>query len=472
MSVSLCLIARDEADCLARCLESAREVAGEIIVVDTGSTDGTPDIARAYGARVFHLAWTDDFAAARNHALEQAGGDWILVLDADEVLEKAPAGEWEKLLRDAGAGGYFVTIRNHVEDGAPATDQVVRLFRNEPEHRFRGAIHEQVAGAILTAGRELKHCGLVINHYGYLRGRIAAKDKYRRNVAVIGRALAAAPGDPFLLYSLGTEHLLSGDPETAIPVLQRALPLMTGGEGYFRDALTHLGTALLRSGRLEELQSHLASCLRMFPEDPGLHLQKGLLAMARERYGEAVPHLRLALAGDWPERGHLLALLGDACDRAGFHEEAGKAYLAALGAAPERIYPLTRLLGLKRRGCETPGWEEWSRFTCPESQVRLAGILAGRGETALALVLHLLAVVGSGTVDPGLAHLLDRAVPAGERQATVYAYLRACVREMVLMGGSGAVRRLAAGGLELVAGELWPPPAADGIPIGKGASVG
>ncbi|MGQ9712859.1 MAG: glycosyltransferase family 2 protein [Desulfotomaculales bacterium] len=139
-SATLCVIARNEEEAIPSCISSARHLVHEIIVVDTGSADRTKEVALECGAQVFSFCWKQDFAAARNYALELATGDWILVLDADEVLGWVEADEFARLLADPNVEGYFVQIRNYLDGGrGVAEDQVVRLFRNRPGYRFEGA---------------------------------------------------------------------------------------------------------------------------------------------------------------------------------------------------------------------------------------------------------------------------------------------------------------------------------------------
>ncbi len=465
MNVSLCLIVRDEEDCLARCLESVSGLAGEIVVVDTGSTDHTVEIALEYGARMFSYRWDNNFAAARNYALLQASGDWILVLDADEVLAAVGADRWSELLAAPEVEGYLLEVRNYLDEGY-ATDHIVRLFRNRPGYRFAGAIHEQVAGAIRTANGTLRCSGLVIHHYGYLGPRLTAKDKHRRNSEIIGRALTDRPGDPFLLYSLAVEHLQAGDPERGATCLAGALARMNGGEGYFHDALVALGLAFFTAGRTGALKSHLENCLTMLPLDSDLHLLQGLLALEEGRYAQAVEDLRPARDARCVGRGLAMRLLGDACHLAGLFAGAGQAYLAALQEAPGDLYPLTQILGMRRRGHPGPGWEELSRFTSPAVQKSLAGQLARSGEPVLALVCALLAVLQGDLPGPDLPVLPDGGEPV--RSPMALAYLRVCAAQMQVLA-EGARRglpapllpKLAAGCLELAAGQLcpsYPPP--------------
>ncbi|MGB1718102.1 MAG: glycosyltransferase family 2 protein, partial [Candidatus Latescibacterota bacterium] len=111
--ISLCVIARDEATFLDGCLASVSGLVDEIVVVDTGSVDHTQAVARQHGARVFEMAWEDDFSRPRNHALEQAKGEWILVLDCDETLSPADRDRLQDLLRDGDCDAYRMTTRNY-----------------------------------------------------------------------------------------------------------------------------------------------------------------------------------------------------------------------------------------------------------------------------------------------------------------------------------------------------------------------
>src|SRR5580700_11310653 len=116
-ALSLCMIVKNEERTLARCLDSARDLAGELIVVDTGSTDGTPRIAAGFGAEVIPFDFTlVDFAAARNCALARARGRWILMLDADETLDRASLPLIERLTAPDDNAGYFLERHNHASD--------------------------------------------------------------------------------------------------------------------------------------------------------------------------------------------------------------------------------------------------------------------------------------------------------------------------------------------------------------------
>jgi len=198
--IALVLIARDEARAIERCLTSVRPWVDEMIVLDTGSVDDTPAIAARCGARVTHFAWIDDFAAARNAALDLTDADWCLVLDADEWIEDG--GESLAAVRDAEP--EFVgqlNVVSLIEDGRGRVDRAPSwLSRLLPRGvRYEGRVHEQPATALPR-----RRLALTIGHDGYQPAQMAGKRGRNRHLLQV--ALAARPDDPYLLYQLGKDH--------------------------------------------------------------------------------------------------------------------------------------------------------------------------------------------------------------------------------------------------------------------------
>jgi tetratricopeptide (TPR) repeat protein len=188
-TLALSMIVRDAATLLPDCLSSVRDLVDEMLIADTGSTDDTIAIAREFGAQVFCVPWANDFAAARNLSLAQTKSDWILSLDADEHLDSDAARQIPSLLKKQNIAGYQVTIRNYVlslndrlwdrpakpnDSRLPTAQQYpayvehqnVRLFRNDPEIRFVGRVHESVGPDILRHRRKLGNATFLIHHFG------------------------------------------------------------------------------------------------------------------------------------------------------------------------------------------------------------------------------------------------------------------------------------------------------------------
>ncbi len=445
MRVSLCLIAKDEEEFILSCLNSAKHLVDEIIVVDTGSRDETAGAALAAGARVFNFSWTGDFAAARNFALERAGSDWILVLDADEVLAPVSVEEFGELLSAPGVEGYFLHVNNYLGAGNEvARDRVVRLFKNRPQYRFEGAIHEQVAPSILRAngGGGLAVAPLEIHHYGYLKEHASKKDRFGRNTAIIKRELEKKPGDPFLLYCLALEYYQKGKTAAGLACLEEALGRMKGSEGYFEDVIFNTALGLLKEGRTVRLIEFTGRSLKMFPEHPDLFLIRGMAYLAGGKYRQATGDLEkaLRLGGSRILPGHsILCILGDARNLSGDFTRAEDAYLEALSRSPGNILPLTRIIGLLQRSRSAAGIDKISRFAAPRKKKLILEKLREAGEISLAAMVLLLSLydAASRAIDgPGPAQLsaefcdmLPRLAPLTARPSS-FNYLSITAREI------------------------------------------
>lgn len=298
-TVSLCMIVQDEEECLLSAIESARNLTDELIIVDTGSSDRTPQLALTAGAKLFHLAWTKDFSVARNFGLQQATSTWILVLDADEVLEATDHATFYALLRDVQVEGYFLQIRNILDSSEHKSyDQVVRLFRNKPLYRFEGAIHEQVAPAILRAnnGNGLSSAPLTINHFGYLKDRLYSKDKFNRNSKILRQELSQNPDDPFLLYCLGLEYYQQTLFSKGLKQLSKALGNMSGHEGYFEEVLLNTALGYLLLDEIPSSVEFLSRALRMYPTHSDLLFLRGTAYFKQRDYSQAVVDLERCLS--------------------------------------------------------------------------------------------------------------------------------------------------------------------------------
>lgn len=180
MLLSVCMIARDESRCIGDAIRSARSLADEVIVVDTGSRDTTPHVASQLGARVLHQPWQDDFSLHRNHAIDQALGRWVLILDADEVIEPADFGETRSRL--AGDGLPDILMVKHwstYPGGDSVLEYLARIVRRDSGIRYVHPIHEQLK----VRGEEALLSNLVLRHSGYT-GAERLRQKHERNLRI------------------------------------------------------------------------------------------------------------------------------------------------------------------------------------------------------------------------------------------------------------------------------------------------
>jgi len=201
------MIVKNEACNLARCLDSVRSLTNDFVIVDTGSTDATPNIATHYGADVIPFDFTRvDFAAARNCAIERARGQWILVLDADETLTPDSAPKIEKVIAVGAHDGYFLERHNHASDFKSSfTDYVVRLFPNRPNYRYRGRVHEIIDASILSGGGRLIKTGIRIDH-SFSSDRDARRRKNHWYIQILKEEISADPSDDSRLDFLAAEY--------------------------------------------------------------------------------------------------------------------------------------------------------------------------------------------------------------------------------------------------------------------------
>jgi glycosyltransferase involved in cell wall biosynthesis len=234
-ALSLCMIVRNEERNLSRCLDSVRGLAGECVVVDTGSTDGTQRIAAGYGAEVVPFDFKIvDFAAARNQALARASGRWILMLDADETLDRAAAPMIENLAALDENAGYFLERFNYSSASAsPTTDYVVRLFPNRPNHRYRGRVHETVDASILSGGGRLHKTGIRIDH-SFSSDLEARRRKNHWYIQILKEEIAADPSDSTRLDFLAAEYHQLEMFDEAIEIVERIVQMRP------QDARAHL----------------------------------------------------------------------------------------------------------------------------------------------------------------------------------------------------------------------------------------
>ncbi len=239
LKLSLCMIVKDEEEMLARCLAAVAPAVDEIVIVDTGSTDRTIEIARAHNAHVIERPWTGSFSEARNASFEAATGDWIIYLDADEVLVPDDVQRLKALTGRTWREAFYVVLTSYtgeLGDGAAMTNNAMRVFRNRPNYRFEGRLHEQIAHNLpLYAAGRIEQSSVRVEHYGYLGAVRDAKEKSRRNLDLLKAQQAESPSDAFLHFNLGTEYAVIGDYAAALTEFDRAWSLVRGQGQEDRD---------------------------------------------------------------------------------------------------------------------------------------------------------------------------------------------------------------------------------------------
>lgn len=256
IKLSACLIVRDEERFLAQCLSSIKDLVDEIVVVDTGSSDKTVEIAQSYGARIGHFEWSNDFAAARNAALDLATGDWVLWVDADEGLRP----EYHATIREAlirpHYSGFNIPITNFMSDEGESDQYVhapTRLFQRKPGVRFTGRIHEQIAPSLRTLSKPiatLEHAR--IEHQGYRPSIVQERDKTLRTIRLLEIEVAEEPTNSFQWFNLANAYAIAGRLEEAESACRTCIGTLGKKEGHGFTVYQVLVETLERRGKHEE----------------------------------------------------------------------------------------------------------------------------------------------------------------------------------------------------------------------------
>lgn len=297
-SVSLCMIVKNEESVLSECLSSARDLVDEIVVVDTGSTDGTIEVAKSYNAQVYNYEWTDSFSDARNQAISRAHGDWILVLDADERLDPSA----HKVIREAitkpVADAYTLNIYNYGTESGNAglfIHRTCRLFRNRTEYRYEGRVHERITSSIERSGGKLAHISAIIHHYGYKPDVVQEKQKHERYIQLLLADLDENPNDVFCLYNLSSAYTSAGNYEKALEYLAKVVPLVSPRHEFGYAVYCLLTQALCNLGRPDEAITLLKHAVQTGFHHPEVYFQLGSGLLLTGKYEEAIDNFLIAV---------------------------------------------------------------------------------------------------------------------------------------------------------------------------------
>jgi tetratricopeptide (TPR) repeat protein len=312
LTLSLCMIVRDEEQMLPRCLAAVAPAVDEIVIVDTGSSDGTVEIARSFGARVIEHPWTGSFAEARNVSFDAATGDWVMYLDADEILVGDDIPRLRALIGQTWREAFFIVETSYLGElgtGAAMVSVAPRIFRNRPGYRFTGRLHEQIFETLPAhlPGR-IGQTPVRIEHYGYLGSIRDAKEKSRRNIEILAKQAVTAPETPFLHFNLGSEYCAAGDVRAGAAELRRAREMLAAegnlaGCVYAPLLFSRLVVALRSCGQLDDAAAAAAEGLELLPGFTDLVLEQAKISEMLGREAEAEELYRRCLElGDAPAR--------------------------------------------------------------------------------------------------------------------------------------------------------------------------
>jgi predicted O-linked N-acetylglucosamine transferase (SPINDLY family)/GT2 family glycosyltransferase len=303
--VSLCLIVRNEESNIGACLAGAADLVDEVVVVDTGSTDRTRELAREHGAQVFEFPWVDSFAAARNVCLENATGDYIFWMDADDRLDEANRGRLRELFGRLRPGQPLAWSMKCLCLPGPHSDTStlvdhIRLFPRHPEIRWRYRVHEQILPALRAVGVRVDWANVVVQHTGYQDPALRRR-KLDRDLRLLELERAEHPDDPFVLFNLGSICHEVGRYTEATPLLERSLELSHPKDSIVRKLYALIAQCHARTGQTEPALGVLARGQAVEPDDAELLYLEGLVRKQARDPAGARRCFQALLEGSAPE---------------------------------------------------------------------------------------------------------------------------------------------------------------------------
>ncbi len=305
--ISLCVIVKNEAHYLSGCLESAKNIADEIIVVDTGSTDNSKEIALSYNAEVYDFTWVNDFSAARNFSLSKATKDWILYLDADERLTEKSIEQINKIkIQKRKAGYYCRVVSPSAATGNPSVMKYIRFFRNLDNPRFEGKVHEQIIPDLKAKGFELIDSEIEILHIGYDVGKEVLEEKARRNLKLLLNDYNENPSS-YNAFQLGQSYIFLNEFEKADEYFRLVAKREELDDEHLAQTYRYLAAFALSQKKLEDAENYALEGLRRRSESPLLNvvmanikLDKGEFEAAADYGRKAYDYNSLYLSGEKP----------------------------------------------------------------------------------------------------------------------------------------------------------------------------
>ena len=320
------MITKNEEKYLEQCLNSVKDIVDEIIIVDTGSEDKTSEVIKSFAekfhvdVKFFSFKWIDDFSAARNESLKHAAKDWILVLDADEVIEKNDLERIKNLVENAGddIAGFAFEQRSYIEnyfEGAVKNDSsfdlvksyplyisnfLVRLFKNHLGLHFKNKVHELIEDSMEEKGLKYGQSGIILHHFGSLKDEKSIKETTEKYSKIILKQLEEEPENPRYNYQAGRMYLGRNDFSNALKYFEKTAKInpryklvfseiakiylqmndKNRAIEYFKKSMkqnpdnpspaNNLAVAYMSMGKFEQAKEILEEELKKFPENDAL----------------------------------------------------------------------------------------------------------------------------------------------------------------------------------------------------------
>lgn len=296
------MITKNEEAFLEQCLNSVKGLVDEIVIVDTGSTDKTIDIAKKYKAKIFHFKWVDDFSAARNESLKHATKDWMLVLDADEIIEKKDLEKIKSLVENASEfAGFQLEQRSYINnffEGAVKNDSdfdlvkkypfyisnfLVRLFKNNLGIEFKYRIHEIVEDSMKEKNLKYKKTDVVLHHFGSVKDEKIVEEKSKEYSKLILKQLDEDPNNERFNYQAARMYLGKNDFGNALNYFKKAAKLNPN----YKLVFSEIAKTYLRMNDKNKAIEYFKKSIRHNPDNPSPANNLAVVYMSMGKFEKA-----------------------------------------------------------------------------------------------------------------------------------------------------------------------------------------
>lgn len=310
--ISLCIIVKNEEKNLEKCLNSVKNLVNEIIILDTGSIDKTKEIAREFTGKLFDFKWNNNFSDARNFSISQASKEWILILDADEIISEKDHREIKNIIKESKTDAFVLKCRNYTHNfgvvgWAPSNNDykesscapgfwilsTIRLFKNKKDFFFEGAIHETIYNSIKRAGGKILDTDIVIHHFGEL-DKQKLSDKKNIYTGLLKKRLenqefTEKPKD-YIYYELAGELIKINNIKEAITCLEAAINI-----NKKLEYLLQLGGLYILENKLDEAERILKKAALLDPVNSSIYNNLGIVYSEKGEYNKAIRKFEKAI---------------------------------------------------------------------------------------------------------------------------------------------------------------------------------